>query len=282
MKFGRLEILAEDFIYYENNKKEKVFLCECECKNIKIIRKQDVTQNKTKSCGCLNSSKVIDRNFRHGYATRANQHPLYKIWQQMKLRILNSKIPDYKYYGGRNLGMYEGWLNSASEFINWALQNGWREGLQIDRRNNNLGYYPENCRFVTCVENSRNKRSNKIVNYNGVDMCLMDVADITNISYSTLRSRCRKGKDLFKDKQTIYLENAIKNKNNLAIERIKKKITLKDLSEQVGVHLTTIIKWEKNITRPNNKQLQKLSEILNVEVENLLKKYEGDYSYGIY
>ena len=104
---------------------------------------------KQKSCGCI--------KIKHGgYDTK-----LYKVWDSIKQRILNPNNKSYKNYGGRGITICPEWLEFAS-FKNWALSNGYKNNLVIDRINNGRGYCPENCHFTTSKENNRNTRHCKI------------------------------------------------------------------------------------------------------------------------
>lgn len=85
---------------------------------------------------------------------------LFNVWQTMKGRCENPNRQKYKDYGGRGIKVCEEW-QSASNFVLWALRNGYEKGLQLDRINNDGDYCPENCRFVTPKENSRNRRNTK-------------------------------------------------------------------------------------------------------------------------
>lgn len=69
---------------------------------------------------------------------------------------------EYHNYGGRGIKVCPEWRNDVYAFINWAKANGYKEGLQIDRRDNDGDYTPENCRFVTPLVNSRNSRRTKL------------------------------------------------------------------------------------------------------------------------
>jgi hypothetical protein len=89
----------------------------------------------------------------HGYYG----HPLYGVWNNMKNRCTNKNLQSYKNYGGRGIFVCEEWLNPKT-FIEWCLANGWEKSLEIDRINNDDGYYPKNCRFVTISENQFNTR----------------------------------------------------------------------------------------------------------------------------
>ena len=84
----------------------------------------------------------------------------------MKGRCENPNRPNYKNYGGRGIKVCEEW-HEASNFIRWALNNGYKRGLQLHRIDNDGDYCPENCRFVTPKENSRNRRNTKLLTVNG-------------------------------------------------------------------------------------------------------------------
>lgn len=104
---------------------------------------------------------------RHGYRF----HRLYPMWQHMKARCYNKNNRGYKHYGGRGIIVCNEWINNPPHFIEWVLKNGWKEGLEIDRENNDGNYSPENCRFVTHKENIHNQRllqSNNTSGYRGV------------------------------------------------------------------------------------------------------------------
>lgn len=109
-------------------------------------------------------------NYRH---TGRVIHGLYKkypqlfnLYQTIKTRCTNPKRYNYKNYGGRGITLCDEW-KEAKNFILWALSNGYKKGLQIDRIDNNKGYSPSNCRFVTNKENSNNRRNKKRITING-------------------------------------------------------------------------------------------------------------------
>ncbi len=101
----------------------------------------------------------------HGYSN----HPLYRVWRNMKNRCCNPNDKGYKDYGGRGVTVCEEWMSPTS-FIEWALPL-WKKGLQIDRIDNDGDYTPENCHFVTRTENIHNQRlltSRNTSGYRGV------------------------------------------------------------------------------------------------------------------
>jgi hypothetical protein len=83
---------------------------------------------------------------------------LYSTYVAMKCRCHDEHHEHYRQYGGRGIRVCEEWRRSFAVFLDWAMRNGYRSGLQIDRIDNDRGYCPENCRFVTALENARNKR----------------------------------------------------------------------------------------------------------------------------
>lgn len=114
--------------------------------------------------------KYDDPNFtkHHGYS----HHSLYWVWGDMKKRCYNSKHKMYKYYGGRGISICDEWIKSFTIFKMWCFENGWKKGLEIDRRDNDGDYTPENCRFVTHKENMHNQkllRKNNTSGYRGID-----------------------------------------------------------------------------------------------------------------
>jgi hypothetical protein len=85
----------------------------------------------------------------------------YNTWVNMKGRCLRPTHPKYDRYGARGITICDDWMTSAG-FKAWVEKSGWKEGLSIDRINNDGDYCPENCRWVSQSENSRKKRSTKI------------------------------------------------------------------------------------------------------------------------
>ena len=151
--FDRLEVVSRG----ENTKQGKTqWLCRCTCGETKTIRAGDLLSERTKSCGCLNKELPQARRVTH----RQSYSRLYRIWQGMKRRCTNEKVVDYKYYGGRGIDVCDEWFSNFALFSNWAKANGYNEELTIDRKNNDKGYSPDNCRWATMKEQSNNKRNN--------------------------------------------------------------------------------------------------------------------------
>lgn len=136
-------------------KRRAVFLCICGNEFDCII--DSVSRGNTKSCGCKTIEFRSESNSTHGMCkTRA-----YEMWTRIKDRCYNKNNKRYADWGGRGIDVCEEWLSSFNSFYEWFEENQYKEGLQIDRIDNNKGYSPENCRFTTPQLNSRNKRVRK-------------------------------------------------------------------------------------------------------------------------
>lgn len=151
-RFGRLTVLEE--VDDRTTCGEVKYLCQCDCGNTKIVIGTLLRDGRTKSCGCLLAESTRKRSRKHGLS----DHPLYKIWSGIVQRCYKETDTAYKYYGARGITVCDEWRHNPDAFIQWALKNGWKQGLEIDRIDNYKGYSPDNCRCVTHKENMNNLR----------------------------------------------------------------------------------------------------------------------------
>jgi len=117
---------------------------------------------------------------------------LYNVWRNMRQRCFNVLCPGYRYYGGRGIKVCREWLNFDT-FKQWASNNGYEEGLSIERIDNNSGYYPGNCRWATRLEQANNTRQNLNLEYQGRTQTLSQWARELNIKKGTLLYRLKSG-----------------------------------------------------------------------------------------
>src|SRR5699024_6188872 len=136
---------------------------------------------------------------------------LQKVLRNMRYRCYNENNSVYKYYGGKGITICEEWLQSFDNFYHWALLNGYKEGLSIDRIDVNGPYSPENCRWATMEEQSRNKTNTVLVEYNGKKMTLREWSEELNISLSTITKRNINGNQIKKKIKKNTKRKKIKN-----------------------------------------------------------------------
>lgn len=120
-----------------------------------------------------------------------SNHPLYKTWKRMKNRCYNSKCKDYKDYGGRGITICDLWRDDFVEFFYWALEHGWKNGLSLERIDCNKGYCPENCKWIPLSEQSKNRRTNRFITYNGETHTISEWSRIMGIARKTLELRLK-------------------------------------------------------------------------------------------
>ena len=148
-RFGRWTIILQA----ETIKSRDRWLCSCDCGIVRVVDGPRLRAGGSKSCGCLKKDRCGENFSTHNLT----EHILYKKWCGIKSRCLNKKSSGYKKYGSKGISICNEWKNSFLSFYNWAIKNGWKPELQIDRINNPEGYSPENCRFTTNTKNCQNR-----------------------------------------------------------------------------------------------------------------------------
>ena len=155
-RFGRLTVISQ-----RGSKNSAVcWDCICDCGAIVNVRGSDLRREYTKSCGCMNVELTKERNRSskkiHGHSAEGKQSRTYASWHAMKLRCQNKNHDSYKNYGGRGIEVCERW----EDFKNFLSDMGERpEGKTLDRIDGNDNYRPDNCRWATPLEQSRNRRA---------------------------------------------------------------------------------------------------------------------------
>ena len=187
-KFGRLKVLKK----VDNIKNGQTYwLCKCDCGENKIVRGTHLKLGKIRSCGCL-LQETASKNFSiHKLSTTR----LYYIYNGMKGRCYNVNNIEYKNYGGRGIRVCEEWKNDFMSFYNWAITNGYKEDLTIDRIDVNGNYEPNNCRWATRKEQSNNTRRCIFITYNKITHTIEEWGRIFKINSETIRKRLKKYKN---------------------------------------------------------------------------------------
>lgn len=160
-KFGKLTVLEN---LGADKNRQYLFRCKCECGNEKIVKYRYLAHNVVVSCGCTpqNRKGMYKSNLR-----------LHDIYSGMRQRCLDSKNKEYHNYGGKGISICEEW-STYKAFEYWALHNGYKEGLSIDRINGNGNYEPSNCRWATPSEQMHNVSYNVWLTFKGQKLILAD------------------------------------------------------------------------------------------------------------
>lgn len=194
LKFGNLFVI--DFAGYKNNRAE--WLCQCDCGQKVCVPAHRLISGNTKSCGCYMKKCVAKEKTIHGGCKRSQKERLYTIWSLMKNRCNNSKDKSYINYGARGIEVCNEWQSSYDSFRIWAIENGYRDYLTIDRINNDGNYEPSNCRWATRKVQNNNTRQNHYIEYNGQIKTLSQWAGFYGLTRSCLKYRVKKGWDIEK------------------------------------------------------------------------------------
>lgn len=175
--------------------KQPYWVFQCDCGSKVTLSVSSVKAGGSMSCGCWRREASRINNTTHGQAcsSTGDASRLYRIWAQMKRRCSLPTVKSYHRYGGRGIRVCDEWTNSFVTFEQWALANGYKSNLTLDRRDNDGHYEPDNCRWVTMVVQANNRKTSKLVVYHGETMTVAELARLEDINQATLRYRLSHG-----------------------------------------------------------------------------------------
>lgn len=189
-KYGSLTITG---VNRSDKNRTYRYAAVCDCGIIKEYCITKLRSGHTSSCGCLRKKLLSDRSKTHGLS----KHPLFRVWTGMKSRCYNEKMDNYEYYGAIGVTVCDEWRNSFKCFHTWAMDNGWKPGLQIDRFPNKFGNYePNNCRITTRIKNMNNKIKNRLFEIDGENLTSREISERFSMNLSQLNSRIAEGWDI--------------------------------------------------------------------------------------
>ena len=181
------------------NKKDKRgwneiwYRCKCDCGNEKIIRGNKIASGHTRSCGCYKKEQTSKSTKKiNGLSTSR----IYRIYKTMISRCYNKNSTKYYAYGARGINVCEEWKNDFLKFYDWAMKNGYKESLTIDRIDVNGDYCIENCRWIKMEEQASNKRNTIKIKYKNYDKTIKEWSNLVHIKPNTIKFRFKKGWDI--------------------------------------------------------------------------------------
>lgn len=186
-----LDIAGQEFsrlrVIYATKERDRngtvLWLCKCTCGKTYKTTQTKLKLGLAKSCGCRMG------NYKHGHCIGKKASPERSTWNAVMTRCYNKNYTYYENYGGRGIKVCKRW----HKFENFLADMGERPiGKELDRRNNDGNYEPENCRWVTRKKNANNKGSNIRVRYRGRNRTLTQWCRKLGLPYNPIRMRIRK------------------------------------------------------------------------------------------
>lgn len=187
-EFGRLTVVG----YLGRQHHASLWLCRCKCGTAKDISASALTSGTTKSCGCWQRERMARLTYKHGGRSRSKPHPEWKTWEQMRSRCTNPNDKDWKWYGGKGVTVHPEWMQDFAAFVRDVGPRPSKRHT-LDRKDRTGNYEPGNVRWSTWTEQARNRSNNRLVEFNGRTMLLVEAAEAAGIPYRTLKTRLHHG-----------------------------------------------------------------------------------------
>jgi hypothetical protein len=160
------------------------WFCRCSCGREKVLGGPSLRNGCANSCGCVRR--------KHGHTTQAGRSPTYNSWYTMIARCTYPSNPAYEHYKKRGITVCERWR----KFENFLADMGERpDGTTLDRKDNDRGYEPDNCRWATKKEQGNNRVTNVHYEFRGERLTLAQLLKYSKVSKDTLRARLRRRKE---------------------------------------------------------------------------------------
>lgn len=187
-RFGRLVVLGREKTLKRGISR---WLCQCDCGEQTVTTTGALRSGLTRSCGCLHREAARDQGAKsatHGLT----ETRLYRVWGNMKTRCYNKRNRNYARWGARGITVCDEWRSDFQAFYDWAMANGYEDGLTIDRIDNDKGYTPDNCRWATPEQQANNTRRVRLIEFRGESHSLHEWSRILGIRAETLFYRLKR------------------------------------------------------------------------------------------
>ena len=183
-RYGNLTIISEA---PRRNPTRRYVLCRCDCGQLTEPALAAIRNGNTTSCGCVHRANTGNLKRRHNL----RRTPEYQTWAGMTQRCLNPNNPQFHNYGGRGIKVCERWLDFQAFYNDMGVRPS--ASSEIDRIDNNGDYCPENCKWVDHKTNSNNRRTNVVLELNGVKKNVTEWADHLGLTQSAVYARLKRG-----------------------------------------------------------------------------------------
>lgn len=173
-----------------------IWRCRCRCGKTVIIVDSDFVSGRTKSCGCRGEANRLKAVTKHGAARYKSTNggrvtKTYTCWLSMKQRCYDPKVRHFRRYGGRGITVCDRWLHSFANFLEDMGEQP--PGMEIDRRDNDGIYEPQNCHWVTQKQQASNRSTSLRITYGGKTQCASEWASETGFGRQMISQRFHKG-----------------------------------------------------------------------------------------
>ena len=182
LQYGKLT--AIEYLGKTQGSSKNKWRCKCECGNVTDVTTSNLSTGHTTSCGCTAIQKAKERRIYPKEYTKE-----YQTWRSMKQRALNPKGKNQQWYS--DIPICQEWVDSFDAFLN---DMGTKPTPQhtIERVDNSKGYEPSNCIWALPKVQANNRKTNRIITFDGVTQTLQQWADQTGIAYTTIAARIDK------------------------------------------------------------------------------------------
>jgi hypothetical protein len=183
-RFGLWTALHRDGHIYG---KQAAWTCRCDCGTVRRVGASLLQRGESKCCGCANHKSLGDRVRKHGLIN----HRLYDTWTAMHDRCRRPSHIAYPRYGGRGIFVCPEWSDFSTFLAD--MEPAWREGLTLDRIDNNGPYAPANCHWATGNQQARNRSNTKRIEFRGEIRPIAEWAEIVGIKRTIVEMRLWRG-----------------------------------------------------------------------------------------
>jgi hypothetical protein len=200
-RIGSWIVIERRIVLKSNGAKKGIYLCRCVCGRTRELWTYVLRRGTPSHCGCLTPPRTPKPRGRH-------QYPEYRVWTSMRSRCMSPSHQLYPHYGARGIKVCDRWGSFPVFFSDMGERPS--KDYSIERKDNDLGYSPENCVWATRTEQCRNRRSTRKLELSGITLSLTGWAEKTGIPASVISRRLKRGLSL---QQAIDLGRGVRGKH---------------------------------------------------------------------